>query len=252
MRKKVFLATTLLFCASVSMWAQNAIQDYIAQITTYMKNNELMIYRDSAVLSSERAVNMFLNDKISRMGKSNYIEFFVRTKKNGLYRAYFLIRDGTTGAFLDTLSGNIVPLSTPTTASRNYYSMENLDALTILLRYRENEALSLEDYIYLLNNLLYKDETIQSMINQKYANGETKKSDDKKRIAVLKKDQIGNKTDIYNISDLIINEYLSQNEKLKADSANQSIIEENMKYIETYKILKDTMSKQIKSLRTKN
>ena len=252
MRKKVFLAAILLFCASVSTWAQNAIQDYIVQIMTYMKNNELMIYRDSSVLSSERAIHMFLNDKISRIGKSNYIEFLVRTKKNGLYRAYFLIRDSTTGAFVETLSGNIVPLSVSANAARNYYSMENLDALTILLRYRENDALSLEDYIYLLNNLLYKDETIESMIKQKYANGETKTSDDKKRIAILKKDQIGNKTDIYNIAQLVIDGYSAQNEKLKSDATNQSVIEENKQYIETYKKLKDTMSRQLKSLRAKN
>ena len=184
---------------SMSLWSQSAIQDYIVEIMTYMKNNELMIYKDSSVLSSERAIHMFLNDKISRLGKSNFIEFLVRTKKNGLYRSYFLIRDNTTGQFVENLSGNIVPLSTSANAARNYYSMENLDALTVLFRYRENESLSVEDYIYLLNSLLYKDETIKSMIEQKYANGETKSSDDKKRIALLKKDQIGNKTDIYNV-----------------------------------------------------
>lgn len=251
-RKKVFFAAVLLLCVSISTWAQNGIQDYIVQIMTYMKNNELMIYRDSSVLSSERAIHMFLNDKISRLGKNNYIEFLVRTKKNGLYRAYFLIYDSTTGNLVETLSGNIVPFSVSSNAAKNYYSMENLDALTILLRYRENETLSLEDYIYLLNNLLYKDATIKSMIEQKYANGETKSSDDKKRIAILKKDQVGNKTDIYNIAQLVIDGYSAQNEKLKSDMANQSIIEENKQYIETYKKLKDTMSKQLKSLRTKN
>lgn len=251
-RKKVFFAAVLLLCVSISTWAQNGIQDYIVQIMTYMKNNELMIYRDSSVLSSERAIHMFLNDKISRLGKNNYIEFLVRTKKNGLYRAYFLIYDSTTGNLVETLSGNIVPFSVSSNAAKNYYSMENLDALTILLRYRENETLSLEDYIYLLNNLLYKDATIKSMIEQKYANGETKSSDDKKRIAILKKDQVGNKTDIYNIAQLVIDGYSAQNEKLKSDMANQSIIEENKQYVETYKKLKDTMSKQLKSLRTKN
>lgn len=252
MRKKVFFAAVLIFCASISAWAQDEIQDYIVQIMTYMKNNELMIFRDSSVLSSERAIHLFLNDKISRLGKNNYIEFLVRTKKNGLYRAYFMIYDSTTGNFVEALSGNIVPLSIPSNAARNYYSMENLDALTILLRYRENEALSLEDYIYLLNNLLYKDATIKSMIEQKYTNGETKNSDDKKRIAILKKDQIGNKTDIYTIAQLVIDGYVAQNEKLKSDAANQDIIEENKQYIETYKKLKDTMSKQLKSLRTKS
>lgn len=251
-RKKVFFAAVLLLCVSISTWAQDGIQDYIVQIMTYMKNNELMIYRDSSVLSSERAIHMFLNDKISRLGKNNYIEFLVRTKKNGLYRAYFLIYDSTTGNLVETLSGNIVPFSVSSNAAKNYYSMENLDALTILLRYRENETLSLEDYIYLLNNLLYKDATIKSMIEQKYANGETKSSDDKKRIAILKKDQVGNKTDIYNIAQLVIDGYSAQNEKLKSDMANQSIIEENKQYVETYKKLKDTMSKQLKSLRTKN
>lgn len=252
MRKKVFFVAVLLFCVSISAWTQDEIQDYIVQIMTYMKNNELMIYRDSSVLSSERAIHMFLNDKISRLGKNNYIDFLVRTKKNGLYRVYFLIYDSTTGNFVETLSGNIVPLSVSSNAARNYYSMENLDALTILLRYRENESLSLEDYIYLLNNLLYKDETIKSMIERKYANGETKKSDDKKRIAILKKDQIGNKTDIYNIAQLIINGYAAQNEKLESDAANQNSIEENKQYIETYKKLKDAMSRQLKSLRAKN
>ena len=129
--------------------------------------------------------------------------------------------------------------------------MENLDALTILFRYRENENLSVEDYIYLLNSLLYKDETIESMIEQKYANGETKSADDKKRIAVLKKDQIGNKTDIYNVAQLIIDGYLAQNAKLAADENSQTIVEENNQYIETYKKLKEMMSMQLKTLRTK-
>lgn len=251
MRRKSFFVIALLFCVTMSTWAQSAIQDYIVQIMTYMKNNELMIYRDSSVLSSERAIHMFLNDKISRLGKSNFIEFFVRTKKNGLYRAYFLMRDSTTGKFMETLSGNIVPISTPASAARNYYSMENLDALTILFRYRESESLSVEDYIYLLNSLLYKDETIESMIEQKYANGETKSADDKKRIAVLKKDQIGNKTDIYNVAQLIIDGYLAQNAKLAADENSKTIIEENNQYIETYKKLKEMMSTQLKTLRTK-
>ena len=251
MRKKSFFVIALLFCVTISTWAQNAIQDYIVQIMTYMKNNELMIYRDSSVLSSERAIHMFLNDKISRLGKSNFIEFFVRTKNNGLYRAYFLMRDSTTGEFMETLSGNIVPISTPTSTARNYYSMENLDALTILFRYRENEKLSVEDYIYLLNSLLYKDETIESMIEQKYANNETQSADDKKRIALMKKDQNGNKTDIYNVAQLIIDGYLAQNAKLATDEKSQTIIEENNQYIETYKKLKDMMSLQLKNLRTK-
>lgn len=251
MKKKSFFIICLLFTMSMSLWSQSAIQDYIVEIMTYMKNNELMIYKDGSVLSSERAIHMFLNDKISRLGKSNFIEFFVRTKKNGLYRSYFLIRDNTTGQFVETLSGNIVPLSTSANAARNYYSMENLDALTVLFRYRENESLSVEDYIYLLNSLLYKDETIKSMIEQKYANGETKSSDDKKRIALLKKDQIGNKTDIYNVAQLIIDGYLAQNAKLASDENSQTIIEENKQYIETYKMLKETMSKQLKDLRAK-
>ena len=129
--------------------------------------------------------------------------------------------------------------------------MENLDALTILFRYRESESLSVEDYIYLLNSLLYKDETIESMIEQKYENGETKSADDKKRIAVLKKDQIGNKTDIYNVAQLIIDGYLAQNAKLAADENSKTIIEENNQYIETYKKLKEMMSTQLKTLRTK-
>jgi hypothetical protein len=161
------------------------------------------------------------------------------------------MRDSTTGKFMETLSGNIVPISTPASAARNYYSMENLDALTILFRYRESESLSVEDYIYLLNSLLYKDETIESMIEQKYANGETKSADDKKRIAVLKKDQIGNKTDIYNVAQLIIDGYLAQNAKLAADENSKTIIEENNQYIETYKKLKEMMSTQLKTLRTK-
>ncbi len=251
MKKKSFFVICLLFAVSISLWSQSTIQDYIVEIMTYMKNNELMIYKDSSVLSSERAIHMFLNDKISRLGKSNFIEFFVRTEKNGLYRAYFLIRDNTTGGFVEKLSGNIVPLSTSANAARNYYSMENLDALTVLFRYRENESLSVEDYIYLLNSLLYKDETIESMIEQKYVNGETKSADDKKRIALLKKDQIGNKTDIYNVAQFIIDGYLAQNAKLASDENSQTIIEENKQYIETYKILKETMSKQLKDLRAK-
>ena len=89
------------------------------------------------------------------------------------------------------------------------------------------------------------------LIEQKYANGETKSADDKKRIAVLKKDQIGNKTDIYNVAQLIIDGYLAQNAKLAADENSQTIVEENNQYIETYKKLKEMMSMQLKTLRTK-
>ena len=70
-------------------------------------------------------------------------------------------------------------------------------------------------------------------------------------IALMKKDQNGNKTDIYNVAQLIIDGYLAQNAKLATDEKSQTIIEENNQYIETYKKLKDMMSSQLKNLRTK-
>ena len=64
---------------SMSLWSQSAIQDYIVEIMTYMKNNELMIYKDSSVLSSERAIHMFLNDNqriYLILYHSFYLQFF--------------------------------------------------------------------------------------------------------------------------------------------------------------------------------
>ena len=60
-----------------------------------------------------------------------------------------------------------------------------------------------------------------------------------------------NKTDIYNVAQLIIDGYLAQNAKLAADENSQTIVEENNQYIETYKKLKEMMSTQLKTLRTK-
>lgn len=251
--KKIWLILTL-FCGVSFQLFSDALEDYLSGILTYLSNNNLMIYKDATVLSSEKAINLYLRDLISGMGKNNFIEFLVRTKKNGIYRVCFLVKDNQ-NQWNEEIMGNILSLSANENSAKNYYSMENLDALTILFRYREKEALSLEDYIYLLNSMLYKDSTITSMLEQKEKNQENKTEDDQKRIGNLKKDLIHTKIDIHDVAQLIIHSYQKEIDQLSRKTARseeeERIIREDKEYLATYQRLKEVMGQQVKKLRNR-
>ncbi|HBD94402.1 MAG: hypothetical protein A2015_08995 [Spirochaetes bacterium GWF1_31_7] len=230
---------------SINIFSQD-IGEKIKSIIEFLNRNNLSIFKDGTILSNNRINNQYINELVQRIGKSNNIEFIIRTKKSGLYKAIFMINDAENR--LDgKLLGNLIPISEKSGNSSTLYPIESLDTITLVFRYKEKEDLLNNDLIYLLNSMLYKDETLTSMIKGKIANNENQSEEDKNRLVSMSRDLLQNKKDIIDVSNKVINNYIKENTLLKSKSNktpdDEAIISENQLYIDTYNALIENMKK---------
>lgn len=247
--KKIALLILFIFTFSMSLFSET-IEEKIANIATFLKQNNLTIYKDSSLITNNNAINYYLNELINRMGKSSTIDFLVRTKKNGIYKTVFMVKDNN-NSFDGKLLGNIFPVAEQNNTAVSYYPIQNMEVITLLFRFKEKEELALNDNIYLLNSMLYKDSTLDTMIKSKIENGENKTTEETERIKQMTKDLLLNKLDIIEISKLIIGNY---EKEIKSFSAKKNmtaedtkVISEDKDYIAVYQQLIDTMNKQLNS-----
>ena len=72
---------------SINIFSQD-IGEKIKSIIEFLNRNNLSIFKDGTILSNNRINNQYINELVQRIGKSNNIEFIIRTKKSG-YKIYF-------------------------------------------------------------------------------------------------------------------------------------------------------------------
>ncbi len=247
MKKAFFIYIFVLLLSSIGAQNNNAISDVdgkVNKIMNFINRNNLLIYKDGTILTNQSTARMYIVELINKIGKRNDINFTVRTKRNGLYNAFFLIRDQE-----PALKGNLFYLTDNIGTSISYMPIESLDVIALLYRYKENEDLILNDYIYLLNSMLYKDETLKSMIDAKIKSKENVSSEDKDRLVSMTGDLIANKTDVVKVCDFIINLLNKESSILTAKSnrtkEENDIIAENKESVKIYTDLQLLMKQKI-------